>query len=67
MIVTLTVLERRFCSFSLMFIIFDGKMIIRSKNKNKKHYRKVMSFNMSPLEAHAGFFRLKEVFDPYVL
>ena len=28
-----------------------------------------MSFNMSPLEAHAGFFRLarKGIFDPYVL
>ena len=32
-------------------------------------YRKVPSFNMSHLEAHAGFFRLlmKEISDPYVL
>ena len=32
-------------------------------------YRKVASSNMSPLEAHAGFFRLvmKGIFDPYVL
>ena len=32
-------------------------------------YRKVVSSNMSRLEAHAGFFRLlmKGIFDPYVL
>ena len=32
-------------------------------------YRKVVSSNMSRLEAHAGFFRLlmKEIFDLYVL
>ena len=31
-------------------------------------YRKVASYNMSHLEAHAGFFRLlmKGIFDPYV-
>ena len=35
----------------------------------KKKYRKVMSYNTSGLEAHAGFFILlmKEIFDPYVL
>ena len=33
------------------------------------HYRKVMSFNRSCLQAHAGFFRLlmKGIFYPYVL
>ena len=32
-------------------------------------YRKVVSFNTSRLEAHAGTFRLlmKGIFDPYVL
>ena len=32
-------------------------------------YCKVVSYNMSHLEAHAGFFRLlmKGIFDPYVL
>ena len=36
---------------------------------SNEKYRKVVSFNTSHLEAHAGFFILlmKGIFDPYVL
>ena len=35
----------------------------------KNVYHKIKSSNMSPLEAHVGFFRLlmKGIFSPYVL
>jgi hypothetical protein len=50
-------------------ILQYGKKLFVWLNFNFYIYRKVASFNMSRLEAHAGFFRLlmKGIFDPYVL
>ena len=40
-----------------------------SEREQIEKYRKVVSSNMSRVEAHAGFFRLlmKGIFDPYIL
>ena len=62
--------QEQYCLFVQENITLEGILLHNFIFlQTSKRYRKIVSFNTSRLEAHAGFFRLlmKGIFNPYVL